>query len=95
MENTEQDVIDWHKETFPKSTIVAIHDKLLEEILELQDSTDVRDIVDEIADVAIVSIVLLNRFNTSLSKQVRKKLEINKNRTWGTETTNGDRPRVK
>jgi NTP pyrophosphatase (non-canonical NTP hydrolase) len=99
MVEIEKEVLDWHRSTFPNATNTAVLEKLKEETLELlaelvKPSTR-ENTEKEIADVAIVSISLLNRWGTSLSDQIKLKLEINKLRSWGDEDKNGDRPRIK
>ena len=92
MIDIEKQVLDWHKETFPNSTNDAIREKYKEEIQELFEKPF--DFY-ELADVCIVGIALLNRYGITLSEAIGAKLEINKNRIWGKETKNGDRPRKK
>jgi len=98
MDELQKEIVKWHKETFPNATKKAIEDKLAEECGELTSAafflTD-DHVADEGADVVIVLCSLLDRMNLSLETIVRRKLEINKKRTWGKETSNGDRPRVK
>jgi len=97
IENIEKEVLNWQSSTFPNATKQAIFDKLHEEVGELYQETFLlhSKTAEEIADVAIVSISLLNRMGTSLSAVIAAKLAINKDRTWGAETENGDRPRVR
>ena len=103
LEDIEKEVLAWHRETFPNATDSAVVHKLKEESNELYEAVwycsyygiDKDEIPAEIADVAIVSIALLSRMNTSLSAVIAAKLAVNKARTWGPETENGDRKRVK
>lgn len=95
MKTIEQKVIEWHQKTFPNATILAIVEKLKEEIPELFETEDLEDTIEEIADVAIVCIAFLNRLGTTLSEEIERKLFINKTREWGKELPNGDRPRIK
>lgn len=99
----EKDVLEWHSKTFPKATIRAIVDKMYEEWREFDDEAcrsgmDIFDgeSAEEFVDMCIVFIAGRNKLNLSpLSELIRNKLEINKKRSWGKETENGDRPRVK
>ena len=96
MRNIQQQVVEWHRQTFPRATDQAIIDKLIEEAQELW-SVDGEEsffsMVEEVADVIIVACALFDRWGLDLKEEVLNKLEINKSREWGNETANGDRPR--
>lgn len=96
--NIQEKVVSWHRETFPNATNEAIEEKLIEEAEELIEALRYKKqhcIIEEIADVVIVSCALLGRFSADLSTVTLEKLTVNKNRNWGKETENGDRPRRK
>ena len=97
IEDIEQEVLTWHRETFPRATDMAVIKKFTEEVRELYESVflDEGETPDELADVCITAIAMLGRHELKLSSVIREKLAINKSRTWGEETENGDRPRVK
>jgi NTP pyrophosphatase (non-canonical NTP hydrolase) len=104
MDSIEKDVLEWHRETFPRATLDAIQDKLQEELKEFIEVVKGKekykpvDYWDELADVIIVNMVYVNRSSNgevTLEDIVRRKLEINKERTWGSELPDGSRPRVK
>ncbi len=98
MNKTNKEVIEWHMETFPNATKQAVLNKLREECLELVAAIDGEygHITEEIADVMIVSMAYVGRCKLrDLSDIIKFKLEINKNRAWGKETSDGDRPREK
>jgi len=96
----QEQVTEWHRDTFPNATEEAMKRKLEEETVELLEALfskkENRDaIVEELADVVIVASSLFNRWGVNLEMAVLKKLEVNKARAWGPEIANGDRPRVK
>lgn len=96
MKQIQRKILNWHLETFPNATEQAILDKLREEATELIEAiqpVNHKNIAEEIADVFIVSTALFGRCGVSFEDVVRYKLEINKERDWGKETENGDRPR--
>ncbi len=100
MSTMQDDILIWHKSTFPNATKDAIFDKLCEEHMELADElakdvVNVGELLDEVADVYIVATSLANKFGVSLDGFIRSKMVINKKRTWGDEIANGDRPRNK
>lgn len=104
MTDIEQGIIAWHKETFPNATLDAKIDKLKEEVAELNGelffAEDLQSVLEEVADVFIVAVAIAasrDHFeeNVSMSRVIADKMEVNRRRTWGNETENGDRPRVK
>lgn len=102
MKDLERSIIDWHVETFPNATEEAVIEKIAEELSEFicvvngGSRIDAPEYLDELADVFITHAVYLHRYKgISISDAVRRKLNICKGRSWGAETSNGDRPRVK
>lgn len=102
LEDTEKEVISFHRETFPNATIKAIAEKFDEEFDEFySECLDTLDVfadsaMVEFADMCIVYMAGLDRIGkTTLSALIQAKLEINKSRVWGKETENGDKPRDK
>jgi len=98
MKTIQEQVVDWHRDTFPIATLAAIEMKLIEECRELIAAIHAgnnSDIHDEMADVRVVSVVWLERMGMDEDENTLDKLEINKKRTWGKEDHVGDRPRIK
>jgi hypothetical protein len=103
MEDIEKQVINWHQETFPNATIMAIKAKFSEEVAEFNNSFDYYtsdlfndESIEEFADMCIVYMSGLAKLGKpSLTSIIAAKLEINKARIWGKEVGNGDRPRDK
>ncbi|HID69693.1 MAG TPA: DUF550 domain-containing protein [Desulfobacterales bacterium] len=96
MKNIANEIIEWHRGTFPNATEKAILLKLTEESEELIKAIENdTNIIEEIADVVIVAVAFLARRRLWLEDVVSTKLDINKSRKWGDEDENGDRPRVK
>ncbi len=100
MNSIQKEVVNWHSDTFPNATTHAIQDKLKEEAQELIDALntmplDARDISLEVADVIIAASALFNRWDIDLDQVVLNKLAVNRERAWGKELPNGDRPREK
>ena len=83
MKTLQDQIVEWHRATFPNATTKAIEDKLVEELEELrlviQFAND-SAVAEEIADVLIVSCALLDRYGLDLEQTVLDKLEINKGR---------------
>jgi len=102
IEDIEQDVLAWHRETFPNATEQANFDKIGEELDELYDAytstAPNSSWIEELADVCIVAIAIFGRdikHGVSLAEVIKMKLDINKGRVWGPESANGNRSRVK
>jgi hypothetical protein len=98
----ENQVMEWHRKTFPNATFDAIAMKFEEEYEEFCNAIDFTDSFfqpetrEEFADMCIVYMAGLNKLGLpSLSQLISDKLEINKKRKLGKETKNGDRPRKK
>jgi len=103
IKNIEQDILKWHRENFPRATLNAKLDKLIEECHELLNAIadyDMQEILDEAADVFIVaaSIAGDKRYfedNVSMSRVIADKLKLRMASEWGAELPNGNRERVK
>lgn len=103
MTELKQQIIDWHKSTFPSATFAAKRDKLLEECRELMAEImfgNMQSALEEVADIFIVAASIAadkSAFedNVTMSRIIADKLAVNKASVWGDETENGDRPRVK
>jgi len=96
MEAIQDEIVKWHKETFPRATIQAILDKLDEELHEALDEIkggDLKKLFEELADVVIVTCALAGALGINFEDVIIWKLEVNKNRTWVKELPNGDRVR--
>ena len=90
------DIVKWHKETFPDADLKSQKIKFLEEYKEYLESGDIM----ELADMIIVNEVLTHRFhfshfsnvvfseafcnelNSDIFNVVEEKMKINKQRTW-------------
>jgi len=104
MKTIQEQVADWHRETFPNATTKAVFNKLNEEVMELMHEINVADmnniadltkVFNEIADVIIVSCALVSKRGLFVDQVVLSKLEINKKRTWGKEGKDGSKERIK
>lgn len=103
MESLENEIIEWHRETFPNATMKAKQKKLVEECKELLAALiygNLQDALEEAADIFIVSVSIAadrEHFenNVSMTRVIAEKLKVNKVREWGDENEIGDRPRVK
>jgi NTP pyrophosphatase (non-canonical NTP hydrolase) len=99
MESLEKEIIDWRKEIFPNVTIEGTRKKLLEECCELIAaivSKNEADILRELADVFIAGSSHAEKTGRgTVRSEVVFKMKVNRNRTYGDEDENGDRPRVK
>lgn len=93
----DEDIVAWHKQTFPDITMGELLLKLEEELKELSDALGKTDgsFLEEAADVYIVARALRERFNsitalhfchTTKSKElvqaIKDKLSKNKKRKW-------------
>ena len=92
-----EEIVKWHKETFPDADLESQKLKFLEEYREYLKSWDLM----ELADMAIVNCVLRYRFlffrfddifrfeaegtETILREIIIKKMKINKKRKWKKE----------
>ena len=103
LSEVEKQVVEWHQGCFPKASIDAIFNKFSEEFEEFQveyymQRPDIFDgaAAEEFADMCIVYMSGCAKLNLpSLTQLIAAKLEINKGRMWGSETSNGDRVREK
>ena len=95
----EQDILNWHRETFPRATDYAVHKKFAEEINELRESLDhdIISVANEIADVFISGTAFLDRHGISLERVIREKFDIVKQRDYKSmpEDEHGDRVRIR
>ncbi len=90
-----EDIVKWHKETFPDVDLKSQKMKFLEEYKEFLEGYS----LEEYADMYICNVALNYRFNffcyddilneeivnisvSYLNDAIRKKMEINKKRTW-------------
>lgn len=90
-----EEIVEWHKKTFPDADLKSQKIKFLEEYKEYLESGDIM----ELADMFIVETVLNWRFDYKdfyllvckekfnkkfyeVEDAVNKKMEINKKRTW-------------
>ena len=94
----DEDIVAWHKKTFPDITMGELLLKLEEELTETFDAINAKaeNAMEEQADVYIVAVALMERFNSKiglhfytishtdklLMKAVRHKLDKNKKRIW-------------
>lgn len=65
----DDEILEWHKKTFPKADIKSQLLKLDEELKEVVDAHkngETEKAYDELADVYIVSLVLEKRFNSTI-----------------------------
>ena len=84
------DILDWHKNTFPEATQNEQEQKLCEEFTEYakaigdyiksKDVKNLHKIKEELADVIISAVNLLNY--PEIMRIVKAKMEINRNRVW-------------
>ncbi len=89
------DILDWHKNTFPEATQNEQEQKLCEEFTEYamaigdyveskdisKDIKNLHKIKEELADVIISAVNLLNY--PEIMRIVKAKMEINRSRVWG------------
>lgn len=103
LKDVEKQVVEWNRTTFPRATIDAIFNKFSEEMFEFEEEViNNMPIIfngrpaEEFVDMIIVFMSARAKLGfTPLTEMIAAKLEINKNRVWGFETSNGDRPRIK
>lgn len=99
----EDEIIAWHRDTFPNASMLARIKKIKEECVELFQSAEIGNIqqlLEEAADVFIVAVSIAAdksffEENVSMTRVIADKMEINKGRIWGKEMPDGDRPRKK
>lgn len=97
----DQQICEWHEDTFPNATDQAIERKFHEELQEFEKEyyawrLSAPNSIFEFADMYIVYAAYLKRVhNESLAQYIENKLNVNKGRIWGEEDENGDRPRCK
>lgn len=80
MKWTNDKIVKWHKEVFPKCKMSSMLLKLEEEVNEYQDAFDNRDYesaVLELADVYIVAVVLWKRYNSIIGGHFIEEIEDN------------------
>ena len=89
---TFNDIVNWHKETFPNCTLDSQKKKFCEEYIEYLESKD----PEELADLCIVGLVLSGRYGfvgcdqiawqelnqIDINYWIDKKMEKNSKRTW-------------
>jgi hypothetical protein len=102
MEQLEQEVIAWHRATFPNATEQAVVEKCGEEINEWLETTNseapAKEYWNEFADVIITHMAYIAKTSNgevTLADIVRLKFDEVKARTWGKELPNGDRKKEK
>lgn len=92
------EIVEWHKQTFPDCTMESQLLKLDEELKEAATAPSISEKEKEFADVYIVSLVLARRFDSAIGHEffknmnvmdshkllqcVEKKMVINRNRKW-------------
>lgn len=94
----EEDIVSWHKQTFPNATMEAKRKKLIEEAQELLAAAlygDINGALEEASDVFIVASAIAAEGGMSMTRFITEKMEVNRARKWGIEDENGDRPRTK
>lgn len=86
----------WSNAQFPESYTLSRATHLLREAKELHEichddlSQEVREkIGSEIADVLILAVHLADNLDIDVTQEVRKKLEINRQRKWGRPDSQG------
>ncbi len=77
----QQEISAWVDTVNPKRTPISTISKLLEEIGELLGSERMEDEL-ELADIFILALDLGTIQNINIEEAIRKKLAINKSRTW-------------
>lgn len=98
IEQLNEEILEWHKTTFPLCTVESQLLKLDEELKEVIECVlKSESSQEELADAYIVSLVLAKRYKstiggyfvglfskeyTALWENVKKKMEINKMRKW-------------
>lgn len=92
MNETQETITKWAKETFGESTVEASIKRMLKECKELEDKLECgastyKDIAEEIADIFITGHRVLYELGFSTDDIVNSKMEINRNRKW---KLNGD-----
>lgn len=84
-DDLKDEILEWHKKTFPNSTIDQQWRKLCEEIAEMAKEEDTERLSEEIADFIIALTALQYRYGFKLDKYVSDKMQINKARIWGND----------
>jgi NTP pyrophosphatase (non-canonical NTP hydrolase) len=86
MKDLQQEVITWVNSVYPKRTLMTTLIKYQEEVAEVVKApTDEM----ELADIMILTLDLFHQAGVDVDTAVRKKLEINRNRSWAIEPTTG------
>lgn len=80
------EVTEWQRRTFVHRTPHSIATHLLREARELQAEPHA---LEELADVQLLLFGLADELGVNLAQVVRRKLERNKSRTWGTPDADG------
>lgn len=81
--NLQNDIHAWRSSTFPEQTPVELINRMSLEFQELMTATD-EGRIEEAADVVIMLFGLAGLLDFDLLEEVRKKMAINKQRTWTT-----------
>lgn len=68
MDKLIQDILDWHKETFPKATLSSQLRKVESEIMEMYEAPNRYESLEEKADVCIALVSLAFRFNSLIGQ---------------------------
>lgn len=95
MRKFQKEVGEWGVETFPNADNESITNHLSDEVEELDlaaypDLDGVRvDWPEEAADCFMLLLHLAHRNGFDLLDEARKKFEVNKQRTWNTDSGNG------
>lgn len=85
LSSIEEDIISWHKQTFPNATMEAKRKKLLEEARELLNAAfyeDINGALEAAADVFIVSCAIAAERDASMTRAIAEKMEVNKARKF-------------
>ncbi len=68
MDKLIQDILEWHKETFPKATLSSQLRKVESEIMEMYEAPNRYESLEEKADVCIALVSLAFRFNSLIGQ---------------------------
>lgn len=68
MDKLIQDILDWHKETFPRATLSSQLRKVESEIYEMYEAPNRYESLEEKADVCIALVSLAFRFNSLIGQ---------------------------
>lgn len=79
----------WADKTFSQSTPASVFAHLRREMVELASETDPILRREECADVLMLMLHLAHKEGWSLEDELRRKFEINQQRTWGKPDSEG------